>query len=76
MGDDSLSFEDDIKLLFRDRDRAAMEWAFDLWDYGAVKENAPQILERLQDGDMPCDGSWPEEQVATFRRWVEAGTPP
>jgi hypothetical protein len=76
MADGTLSFEDDIKPLFRERDRERMEWAFDLWDYSAVKDNAPQILERLEDGDMPCDGAWPEEQVATFRRWVNGGTPP
>ena len=70
-----LSFEDDIKPLFRDKDRERMQWAFDLWSYDDVKENAPQILERLQDGDMPCDGAWPDEQIDTFRRWVNAGTP-
>jgi len=70
-----LSFEDDIKPLFRDEDRERMQWAFDLWSYDDVKENAPQILERLQDGDMPCDGAWPDEQIDTFRRWVNAGTP-
>lgn len=32
-------------------------------------------LERLTDGSMPCDREWPEEQVALFRRWVEAGMP-
>jgi hypothetical protein len=76
MADGTLSFEDDIKPLFRERDRERMEWAFDLWDYNAVKDNAAQILERLEDGDMPCDGAWPEEQVATFRRWANGGTPP
>jgi hypothetical protein len=76
MADGTLSFGNDIKPLFRERDRERMEWAFDLWDYNAVKENAAQILERLEDGDMPCDGAWPEEQVATFRRWVNGGTPP
>jgi hypothetical protein len=24
---------------------------------------------------MPCDGAWPPERVAVFRRWVEAGKP-
>jgi hypothetical protein len=69
------TFQGDIQPLFREKDRARMEWAFDLWDYNAVKENAPQILERLEDGDMPCDGAWPEEQIETFRRWVNGGTP-
>jgi hypothetical protein len=77
MGDGAsgVSYEDDIKPLFRDKDRERMQWAFDLWKFGDVKENAQAILERLQDGDMPCDGAWSEEQVELFRRWVNAGTP-
>ena len=34
------SFENDIQQLFRDKDRARMEWAFDLWNYEDVKNNA------------------------------------
>ena len=26
-------------------------------------------------GTMPCDGAWPAERVAVFRRWIDAGTP-
>jgi hypothetical protein len=70
------SFENDIRPLFRDKDRDRMEFAFDLWSYQDVKENAPLILERLQDGDMPCDGPWAPEQVSLFRSWVEGGTAP
>ncbi|HEY2073060.1 MAG TPA: hypothetical protein VGG88_05755 [Gaiellaceae bacterium] len=48
---------------------------FDLWSYDDVRDNAAAILEQLEAGSMPCDGAWPPEQVATFRDWVEAGTP-
>jgi hypothetical protein len=24
---------------------------------------------------MPCDGAWPAERVAVFRRWIDAGKP-
>jgi hypothetical protein len=75
MSDGAISYEDDIKPLFRDKDRERMEFAFDLWKYDDVKDNAAAILERLSDGDMPCDGAWPDDQVAVFKRWVEAGTP-
>ena len=44
-----LTFEDDIRSLFRDKDRERMQWAFDLWSYEDVKQNAPQILERLAE---------------------------
>lgn len=69
------SFERDIRPLFREKDRQRMEFAFDLWNLLDVKENAEQILERLEDGDMPCDGAWSEEQIGLFRAWVDAGTP-
>lgn len=76
MGDEVVSFEQDIRPLFREKDRLRMEWAFDLWRQEDVKQNAPQILERLQGGDMPCDGAWPAERIETFRRWVDGGMAP
>ena len=77
MGDaETLGFEDDIKPLFREKDRERMSFAFDLFTYDDVKENAEAILERLEEGDMPCDGAWPDEQVATFRSWIQAGMAP
>ena len=78
MGDEEprMSFDEDIRPLFRDKDRSRMEWAFDLWDYDAVKENAQAILERLKDGDMPCDGAWPDDQIDMFRIWIDGGFTP
>jgi hypothetical protein len=69
------SFARDIQPLFRETDRESMEFAFDLWNYQDVYTYAEDILERLEDGSMPCDGEWPEEQVAQFRSWIEAGMP-
>jgi hypothetical protein len=76
MSDEAVSYESDIRPLFREKDRSRMEFAFDLWSYEDVKENAAAIIERLSDGDMPCDGEWPEEQVALFRRWIDGGSQP
>lgn len=70
-----MSFESDIKPLFRAFDRDEMEWAFDLWSFNDVKANAAGILERFEDGTMPCDAPWPEERIAVFRAWIEAGMP-
>jgi hypothetical protein len=75
MSDGAVSYETDIRPLFRDKDRERMEFAFDLWSYEDVKDNAEAILERLEEGDMPCDGAWPEEQVSLFKRWVGSGSP-
>lgn len=68
-------FERDIKPLFREDDKDAMDFVFDLWDYNDVRTHAESILERLEDGTMPCDGEWPPEQIELFRRWIESGTP-
>ena len=77
MGDaETVSYENDIKSLFREKDQQRMSFAFDLWSYEDVKENGEAILERLEEGDMPCDGAWPDEQVATFRSWVQSGMQP
>jgi hypothetical protein len=71
------SFEQDVKPLFRERDRGAMISVaeFDLWKHEDVTEHAQAILGRLEDGSMPCDQRWPDDQVAVFRRWVDAGMP-
>jgi hypothetical protein len=52
-----------------------MRFAFDLWSYADVTTHAEAILERLEAGSMPCDGAWPAEQVAVFRRWIDSGKP-
>jgi hypothetical protein len=70
------SFERDIRPLFREKDRQRMEWAFDLWRYQDVRDNAPAILDRIEDGSMPCDEPWPPEQIERFRAWAQGGTPP
>jgi hypothetical protein len=68
-----VSFEAQVKPLFRERDRESMEFAFDLWSYDDVSENADAILDRLKDGTMPCDGAWPQAQVDLFERWIADG---
>ena len=70
-----VSFETDIKVLFRERDHKSMEFAFDLWSIEDVSQNADAILDRLQDGTMPCDGAWPRAQVELFERWVASCKP-
>jgi CDGSH-type Zn-finger protein/truncated hemoglobin YjbI len=68
-----VSFDQHIKGLFRERDRKSMQFAFDLWSYEDVARHADAILARLEDGSMPCDGAWPPERVAVFRRWTKTG---
>jgi len=71
----SLSFEDDVKTLFRSRDRESMKFAFDLWSYDDVSAHADDIFAQVRAGTIPCDGAWPQEQVDVFQSWVDAGKP-
>jgi CDGSH-type Zn-finger protein/truncated hemoglobin YjbI/ferredoxin len=71
--EEAVRFSLHIKPLFRPTDRQSMKWAFDLWSYQDVKSHAAGILQRLQNGSMPCDGAWSHEQVEDFQRWVESG---
>ena len=71
-----LIFARDIRPLFRDDDVEAMRYAFDLNLHEDVRTNTQGIYERLADGSMPCDGAWPADQIALFRRWVDEGSAP
>ena len=70
-----LSFERDIKPLFRSKDRDSMLQAFDLFDYDDVVERADDIVASLRSGQMPCDGAWPAADVDKLQQWIDAGTP-
>ena len=71
--DETVSFAGHIKPLFRAKDRQSMKFAFDLSSYDDVKMHARDILEKVQNGTMPCDGAWPPERVDAFGRWVNTG---
>jgi truncated hemoglobin YjbI len=71
--DEPVSFEAHVKPLFRSRDRRSMEFAFDLWSYDDVRENADAILKRVKAGTMPCDGAWAQEWVDVLQRWTQTG---
>ncbi len=70
-----LSYETDIKPLFREKDRDAMRGVFDLWDYDDVRDNSDSILTHVENGSMPCDGAWPSDRVALFQTWINEGSP-
>jgi hypothetical protein len=71
--DEAVSFGSHIRPLFRERDRQSMTFAFDLWSSRDVRAHAADILERLANGSMPCDGAWAEDKIQVFRRWAESG---
>jgi hypothetical protein len=69
-----LSFERDVRPLFREKDRDSMLKAFDLWAHSDVQAHQDAILQRLRDGTMPCDGAWPPDRVALFQSWIATGS--
>jgi hypothetical protein len=72
----ALSFAKDIRPLFRDYDVSEMKGnGIDLSKYDDVKKHANDIHGRLQEGDMPCDGAWPKEQIQKFKEWMDGGMP-
>lgn len=75
----ALSFETDIKGLFRETpDRSVMLAIaqFDLHKFEDVTNRADQILARLEDGSMPCDGKWSDDLISTFKKWIDDGKKP
>jgi hypothetical protein len=70
---EAVSFETQIKPLFREHDRDAMLSHFDLWSHDDVSQNADAILAELRSGSMPCDGAWPQGQVDLFQQWMDSG---
>lgn len=71
-----LSFERDIRPLFRDKDRTSMLKAFDLWSFTDVVARQDSVLDQLRSGHMPCDGAWPAEKVSLFADWISQGSLP
>jgi hypothetical protein len=74
----ALSFAKDIRPLFRDNpDVATMkEFGLDLSSYSDVKTKAQGILAELLKGSMPCDGAWPADRLALFKKWMDEGMAP
>jgi hypothetical protein len=70
-----MTFEEDIRPLFRSEDVEAMSFAFDLSSYDDVTEHAEEIYARLSEGTMPCDAPWSEDHLELFRAWIDEGMP-
>lgn len=74
----ALSFAKDIRPLFRDDpDVSSMkDYGLDLSSYSHVKTKAQSIYAALVDGSMPCDGAWPADRIALFKKWMDEGMAP
>ena len=70
---ETATFNDNIRTLFREKDRNLMPRHFELWNHEDGRANSDKILGCRQAGTMRCDRALPRERVALFRRWVEDG---
>eukprot|EP00040_Diaphanoeca_grandis_P011381 m.58324 g.58324 ORF g.58324 m.58324 type:complete len:1692 (+) comp22530_c0_seq4:272-5347(+) len=75
-----VTFDQDIKPLFRTKDIQAMKFAFDLTSHAAVKAHYPGILSVLEDRTlyhkatgMPPDEPWSLANLNKFYAWNAAG---
>jgi hypothetical protein len=73
MPDTELTFDADIRPLFREKDRNSMLFMFDLWSPDDVRQHAESIYGAVAQGAMPCDGQWTEPQTLLLRRWIDEG---
>ena len=71
-----VSFDKDIKPLMTEKDRNHMEFMFDLWSYGDVKDNAGDIYDAVSNGRMPPGAPWPKDNVDLFKQWMDDGYQP
>ena len=72
-----LGYAIDIKSMFRSTDVESMKpHGLDLWAYKDVRAYADNILARLEDGSMPCDGRWQQPAIDKFRQWITDGKLP
>jgi len=69
----SLSFERDIKPLITEAQRDALIWSFDMWDYDNFRQNAFEIVRRIEAGEPPFDTGWTAESLAMVRSWMREG---
>ena len=81
--DATVSFEKDIKPMFRDSDRACMinipmpdGVTLDLHDRASVQHHAMLILLEVTVGKMPMGGpEWNRQQIKTFALWIDENYP-
>jgi hypothetical protein len=52
---------------------AAASWRDGLGE--EVCEHAEEIYSQRAEGTVPCEASWPEDDVEPSRAWIDAGMP-
>lgn len=71
---DNVTWDDDIRPLFRQKDIDAMKArGMDLSDKATVSRNADIIYSSVASGSMPCDSPWSSQKVDLFGAWIANG---
>jgi hypothetical protein len=83
MANDAVSFERDIKPLFRQIDidhMSGMDVMLDDYEYMSDEQNAQAVLDFLngtRQPQMPPGGPfWSNDQLGILSRWIEGGRKP
>jgi hypothetical protein len=74
-----LSYNHDIKPLFRQRDVICMVRRgvkLDDQAWMCTPANAQRVYDALSSARMPPDGPWPPKQITLFKQWMDAGCNP
>jgi len=79
-----VSYQQNIRPLFTERDIHAMSKAFNLASYGDVKAHAAAIYDRIRGiggAVMPPppprgEGPWPQASIDLFAQWMADGYQP
>jgi hypothetical protein len=68
-------FTKDIRPFFQKRDIDQMKRVagIDLSKFEDVRRHADKIFFRLLTKTMPPDKPWPDNRIAKFKQWIDAG---
>jgi hypothetical protein len=71
----ALSFTKDVRPLFHKRDIEQMKSiaGIDLSKFEDVRRHAGRIFFRLSTKTMPPGKPWPDNRIAKFKQWIDAG---
>jgi hypothetical protein len=77
--DADLSYQKDIRPLFRQSDISCMSrHGVSLGDsqWMCIPSNAQRVYQKVAAGEMPPDGPWSADKVDVMKRWIDAGCKP
>ena len=74
----TITWESEVHGYFTDTDAQHMlqvQPQINLKVYASVRDNAVLIYPRVADKTMPPRRPWPDDKIAKFKSWIDAGSP-